>query len=75
MNSVDSVDNSEKLKEIIWCEHLEVVRNPLRGSQVPHVFLRGAPVYLIVEENVVKLICPPCWLLATGRQKIFSRES
>ena len=75
MNSVDNGDNSEKLKEIIWCEHLVVVCSPLIGSQVPHIFLRGAPVYLVVEENVVKLICPPCWLLATGHQKIFSRES
>jgi len=75
VNSVDNGDNLEKLREIIWCDHLGVVCSPLIGSETPHIFLHDGPVYLVVEENVVKLICPPCWLLATGHHKEFSRGS
>lgn len=71
VDSVDNGDNSEVLKEIIWCDHLAVVPMPVKGSTIPHVFIHEGPVYLVVEQNVVKMVCPRCWLVSQGHQPTF----
>lgn len=60
----DSVDN---LSQILWCDHCSVDTRPLITSYVPHVHVKH-PVYLVVEEGQVKLICNACWLLVTKIQ-------
>jgi len=74
VNSVDNGDNLEVLKEIVWCNHLEVVTMPLKGTKTPHIFLHDGPVYLVVEENKVKMICPFCWVESAKVSRSFPRD-
>jgi hypothetical protein len=57
---VETVD-TEKLTEIVWCDHLRVTTQPLVMSKVPHVFLHGDKSYLVIEMGKVKLVCPECF--------------
>lgn len=50
-----------KLSEILWCNHLRVTPRPFVHTQVPHVFVCEAAIYVVVEELKVKLVCPECW--------------
>jgi hypothetical protein len=55
---VNSVDN---LKEMIACDHLSVVWQPLLNTNVPHAWIRSKAMYVVVEEGKVKLLCPDCF--------------
>lgn len=60
--TVDKISESERLTEIVWCDHVSVVPHPLVPSPVPHFYIKQ-PVYLVVEERKIKLICPQCWIV------------
>jgi len=74
VNSVNNGGKLKMLKEIVWCEHLAVAEMPMKFTQVQHILLHEGPVYLVVEENKVKLVCPLCWLKGLGFPAKFSRE-
>lgn len=59
------METVDKLTEMVACEHLPVVWQPLVLSKVPHAWVRCKALYVIVEEGKVKLICPDCFKTAT----------
>lgn len=62
---MNSVDTGDKLKEIVWCDHVSVIRNPL-FSAMPNVCIeRGPRTYLVVEEGRIKLVCTNCMMNST----------
>lgn len=58
MNSGDNLEG--KIKEMVACDHLPVVWQPLINQSAPHAYLRGE-LYIVVEEQKVKLVCPYCF--------------
>lgn len=74
MNSVNNGENSKMLKEIVWCDHLKVSEMPWKGIPTPHIFLHDCHVYIVVEENKVKMVCPICWIKSAVTPPKFSRE-
>jgi len=57
------------LKEIKWCNHLTVTPRPLVLVQTPHIYLHGQKCYLVVEENIVKLVCSDCFWISANSHK------
>ena len=58
-------DSVDKLREILWCNHCSVIPGPLFTANQPHVFIQQ-PVYLVVEEGKIKLLCDNCWRIAVS---------
>jgi hypothetical protein len=61
---VNFVENSEvgekKGLQVMGCEHLRLVRNPLL-SDVPNVAVYGGHSFvLVVEQGKIKLVCWAC---------------
>lgn len=72
---MDTVDKSDKLEEIVWCDHLRLIPSPLIRSSVSHAYLPPQKTYIIVEQRKIKLLCPECWRLGIKQPSLFSRES
>jgi hypothetical protein len=63
-SAVDFVENpgitEVKRLQVMGCEHLRLVRNPLL-SDVPNVAVYGGHSFvLVVEEGKIKLVCWDC---------------
>lgn len=51
------------IREVAGCQHLTI--NPLLSdARVPNFFVRG-PAYVVIEDKMVKVVCPACLLLAS----------
>jgi hypothetical protein len=66
VETVETGDNSEKLRVMCACPHVGVVWQPLRNHRAKHAFIKTSPVYLVVEQGAIKLVCAICWFKATA---------
>ena len=71
---MDTVDNREKLTELVWCNHLRVIPSPLVSASSAHCYIPPQKTYLVVENGKVKLICPECWRESIKQLSLFSKE-
>jgi hypothetical protein len=54
------------IQEIVWCDHVRVLAQPLLTTKTPHCYLGKGQVFMIVEQNKVKIVCPNCWKIGTA---------
>lgn len=69
MDKGDKMEDQEKLKEIVWCDHLGVKPQFLTMVGTPHAHVKGS-CYVVVEENKVKLICDHCFIQSARTLKL-----
>jgi hypothetical protein len=60
VNSVDSVDN---LREVVWCDHVQINKHQHIGSSTFDATLKGR-THIVIEEGKVKLLCDHCYALS-----------
>lgn len=61
---MDNGDNGDKLKELVWCNHVRVRAWRPIGHAKPLFALSGKS-YLIIEDGRAKLICGDCLVKAS----------
>ena len=66
-------ESSEKIREVIWCDHVHITTPEILGLEVNYFILHKAPVHMVIEEQKIKLVCPSCFL--KGLQRPVVRES
>jgi hypothetical protein len=60
------VDTVDKLKAIVSCVHVKTVNQPVLGHPTPHILvMKPYAIYIAVEEQVVKIVCPDCFIRAS----------
>lgn len=58
MKIVNSGDNL--IKEVVSCEHVDLVPNPLLSGQPNFLTTSSSPTYLVFQGKTLMLLCPSC---------------
>ena len=68
------METVDKLREVVWCDHVKAFGNvALTGER--NLYIASAPVYLVVEDLRVKLVCPDCMIKALALRQAASHRS
>jgi hypothetical protein len=55
----------EGVQEVVWCDHLAGQTIPLVGGRSVLLCHFRRSFYAVVEERKLKMLCEPCFHLAT----------
>jgi len=58
-------DKSNSLREFLWCDHAPVGVPTLKDGVAHLVILPERSVHLVVEQGKIKILCHPCFCVAT----------
>ena len=61
------MDTVDKITEGKWCDHVSAKGIWLRGQR-PVIVVGAPPVYIVIEDGVVKILCKKCFQICSQLQ-------
>lgn len=65
METVDKMSESPKITEGKWCDHVQAYGQWVRNTSKPTICVISPRVFIVIEEGVVKILCPACMVKAS----------